>query len=411
MLAEILHSLANDSNDSDGVAQLVVTALGSNGQHYICWKTHSGEYRQRSHGLPKALQDWLFPADSSTRDFETLQVILSGEDTFWASDRNGEMRSEPSGTQQRLRRALTISGETPAAVINKRRMSRARELSEVIGDSERPRSSTLPSSISPTTTTVDHLPGPHLNLKPPPASHSRSSSADKLRRIALVPLAFHQQRRSWATRPRSLVHGHEDLGVVKEQPSPRKSDTPVTPAPAVTRVAAKPPSPALAPVPVPTSIPTKASGQSCTCGHHHDTAAGILKFRSNVHAKARSGYADASVQTDPSPDPDPEDSIDEYHYHRRRRQHHERRESTLSVTSTADSYRSSYPSSKRSSFETVTTQPDPIEWGEKGGEEDWQPIQQHWEQQINPVRMGRMQDYFRSSTYTLGAALQPQGFI
>lgn len=47
MVADILHSLANNTDDSDGVAQLVVTALGSGGKHYICWKTHSGEYRQR----------------------------------------------------------------------------------------------------------------------------------------------------------------------------------------------------------------------------------------------------------------------------------------------------------------------------------------------------------------------------
>ncbi|KAI1410451.1 hypothetical protein F5Y13DRAFT_167788 [Hypoxylon sp. FL1857] len=384
MLADILHSLANDTSDADGVAQLVVTALGSCGQHYICWKTHSGEYRQRSNGLPKPLQEWLFPADGSARDFETLQVVLSGEDTFWASDRNGEVRSEPSGSQARLRRALTFSGEN-LPVAGKWRTGRARVLSRGEGDTERPRSSTLP-SMSPT---IDNLPGPHL--KPSP-SHSRSSSVSKLRAISLVPLAFQQQRRSWATRPRSLVYGHDDLGVLKEQPSPQRTDLPPTPAE----------SPIMAP---------KVSDDHCICGHHNNASRGLHRQRQEMSTKPRTDYADASVQTDPTPDPDPEVLMDDFHHRRRR---HHRRESSSSLTSTVDSYNSSsYPSSKRSSFETITTQPDPVDYLDSGGKGGgrWQQSQRHWEQVSNPVIMGRMQAYFRSSTYTLGAALQPQGLV
>ncbi|KAI0827802.1 hypothetical protein F5Y06DRAFT_227066 [Hypoxylon sp. FL0890] len=386
MLADILHSLANDTSDSDGVAQLVVTALGSCGQHYICWKTHSGEYRQRSNGLPKPLREWLFPADGSTRDFETLQVILSGEDTFWASDRNGEVRSEPSGSQARLRRALTFSGENMSAA-GKGWTGRARGFSRGEDDPERPRSSTLPS----TSPTADHSPGPHL--KPPP-SHNRSPSASKLRAISLVPLAFQQQRRSWATRPRSLVYGHDDLGVLKEQPSPQRSNLPPTPANSPIMTASKTPD------------------GHCTCSHHN-ASRGVHRPRSDVNTKPRTGYADAGVQTDPPPDPDPETLMDDFHHRRRR---HHRRESSSSFTSTIDSYNSSsYPSSKRSSFETITTQPDPADYLDSGGKGKgggvWQQPYRHWEQVSNPVIMGRMQDYFRSSTYTLGAALQPQGFV
>ncbi|KAI0888090.1 uncharacterized protein GGS22DRAFT_93195 [Annulohypoxylon maeteangense] len=389
MLADILQDLANDTSESDGVEQLVVTALGSCGQHYICWKTRSGEYRQRSNGLPKPLQDWLFPADGSTRHFETLQVILSGENTFWASDRNGEVRSEPPGPQQRLRRAMTLSGDS-FATSPRQQAGRPRGLSRGEAD-ERPRSSTLPSA-SPT---VDHLPGPHLK---PPASHSRSSSADKLRKIALVPLAFNQQRRSWAMRPRSLVYGHDDLGVLKEQPSPKRRSTPSAPA--------KSPRPA----------PVVVADDNCTCGCHSDGTKGAhrqapskveARVEEKVEAKPKSRYADACVQTDPTPDPEPEVAEDEF-LHRRRR--HRRRESTSSTASTADSYRSSYASSKRSSFDTITTQPDAAEYLEsKGiGEVRWQQAYQPqvWGYVPNPVMMGRMQDYFRSSTYTLGAALQ-----
>ncbi|KAI2462813.1 hypothetical protein F4781DRAFT_172239 [Annulohypoxylon bovei var. microspora] len=381
MLADILQDLANDTSDSDGVAQLVVTALGSCGQHYICWKTHSGEYKQRSNGLPKPLQDWLFPADGSTRDCETLQVILSGENTFWASDRNGEVRSEPSGSQQRLRRALTFSGDSFATTTQRQQTGRPRGLSRGEADPERPRASTLP-SISPT---VDHLPGPHLK---PPASHSRSSSADKLRKIALIPLAFQQQRRSWAMRPRSLVYGHDNLGMLKEQPSPKRNSTPSTPA--------KSPRPALAIV----------ADNNCTCGCHSDGTRGAHILVPKVEAKPKSGYADACVQTDPSPDPEPDSAVDEFQHRRRR---HRRRESSSSVDSTADSYRSSYASSKRSSFDTVTTQPDAAEYLQSKGIGDvrrWQQAHQPWDYVPNPIMMGRMQDYFRSSTYTLGAALQ-----
>ncbi|KAI1458200.1 hypothetical protein F4805DRAFT_150731 [Annulohypoxylon moriforme] len=393
MLADILQNLANDTSDSDGVEQLVVTALGSCGQHYICWKTHSGEYRQRSNGLPKPLQDWLFPADGSTRDFETLQVILSGENTFWASDRNGEVRSEPPGPQQRLRRALTLSGDS-FAPSPRQQTGRPRGLSRGEAD-ERPRSSILPSG-SPTST-VDHLPGPHLK---PPASHSRSSSADKLRKIALVPLAFNQQKRSWAMRPRSLVYGHDDLGTLKEQPSPNRRSAP--------SAAAKSPR---------TAFPVIANANdTCTCGCHSDGSKGAHKqvpskaearVEEKAEAKPKSRYADACVQTDPTPDLEPDTAEDEFPHRRRR---HHRRESTSSITSTADSYRSSYASSKRSSFDTVTTQPDAAEYLESKGIGDvgrWQQMHQPqaWDYVPNPIMMGRMQDYFRSSNYTLGAAL------
>ncbi|KAI1769266.1 hypothetical protein GGR53DRAFT_152910 [Hypoxylon sp. FL1150] len=364
MLANILRSLADDDGDSGGIAQLVVTALGSGGQHYICWKNHAGEYRQQSNGLPKALQEWLFPADGSTRDFETLQVLLSGEDSFWASDRNGEVRSEPPSTQQRLRRALTFSGETSPPA-SQRWTSRARV--DSVGEGDWPRPNISPSAPP----TVDHLPGPHLK---PPTSHGRSSSADKLRRISLASMAFNQQRRSWATRPRSVVSGAEDLGVLREQPSPRQ------------------PNVAQAPAKFPTAPPATTTGDRCICGHHSnhiDTRA----------EKPSTGYADASVQTDPTSEIIMDD------FHQRSNQHHYRRESSVSTTSTFESSYRSNNSSKRSSFETTTTRPDSQCFSDSGWEK-------HWQQPIaNPVVMGRMQDYFRSSNYTLGAALQPQGLV
>ncbi|KAI1073777.1 hypothetical protein F5B20DRAFT_492980 [Whalleya microplaca] len=354
MLADVLNSIS-DANDSEGILQLVVTALGSDGQHYICWKTNSGEFKQRSHGLPKPLEDWLFPADGSTRDFETLQVVLSGGDTFWASDRNGEVRSETSGPDQRLRRALTFSDESSSSA-SKRRWSRVRELAR---DTERPRSSTLP-SLSPTA----DRPPPGSLLRPE-MGHTRSPSADKLRRLSVIPLAFNQ-RRPRVARPRSIGDNSssEELGVVKEQPSPRRARG----------------------LSVNLSNVRGGRTQHCSCGCH-ELVAQATATASNM--KPKTGYSDASVQTEPSLDH--ETSFDELPT---RRRHRRRRSSSTTI----DSFDSSYPSSQRLSIETIITQPDSDYLDAKW---QWQPV--------NPIMMGRMQDYFRSTSYTLGNALQPQG--
>ncbi|KAI5861465.1 hypothetical protein GGS23DRAFT_598617 [Durotheca rogersii] len=433
MIADLLHSLAHDSDDADGVAQLVVTAIGSCGQHYVCWKTNSGEFKQQSNDLPKALQEWLFPADGSTRDFETLQVVLSGDDTFWASDRDGEVRSEqPSSQQQRLRRALTVGGDSVSPT-GRRRGSRARELAErgiggFIGDAERPRASTAPSASPPAAAATGERPHPtlrttgsllrsaadqHQVVSP---SHSRSASVDKLRRVALVPLAVSQQRRSWATRPRSMVYGagvyhHEDLGVLREQPSSHRPDLP----PPKSAAAALPPGYPQHRPRASNTPPRDDDRCTCTCPHHHGPAP-------SAAPPARSSYADASVQTDPTPEDDGGD--DEYAAPRRRQRH--QRHSTASSTGSVDSFRSSTFNSQRASFETTTTRPDDAHVYAKGDpdaayyEGGWgwahpqhmqfqppppPPPQEVWVLPPNPIIMGRMQDYFRSSAYVLGGAL------
>ncbi|KAL7622028.1 hypothetical protein AAE478_007529 [Parahypoxylon ruwenzoriense] len=433
MIADLLHSLTNDTGDSDGVAQLVVTALGSCGQHYVCWKTQSGEFKQQSNGLPKALQEWLFPADGSTRDFETLQVVLSGDDTFWASDRDGEIRSEPpSSQQQRLRRALTISGENLSPT-TKRRMSRARELAErgiagVLDDAERPRSSTLPSMSStgdgsqPTEKPAGSSSRPEQQQLPSPG-HNRSSSVDKLRKVALVPLAFNQQRRSWATRPRSMVYGagvyhHEDLSVVKEQPGPERvylsQPKAVAPVPAIK--SASPPRNTAA-----SHNHNHRDHRNCSCTCHSDEHGSTSAIKAPLlhipisSVKPRSSYADASVQTDPpSPSSDSDSSSSPRRRRRRHHHHHQHRRSSVSSAGSVDSFHSSTYNSQRASLETTTTRPDDSHLYLKpdpychpyDGESGWaRPQPQVWMLPPNPIMMGRMQDYFRSSTYVLGGAL------
>jgi len=53
-----------------------------------------------SFGLPKPLQTWLFPADGSTRDFTTLQVILGRNDEYFASDSKGKISSHTKSNDE-----------------------------------------------------------------------------------------------------------------------------------------------------------------------------------------------------------------------------------------------------------------------------------------------------------------------
>jgi hypothetical protein len=46
MFARRLDELTRDTSGPEGIAALVVTALGPNDSYYICWKTIGGQYKQ-----------------------------------------------------------------------------------------------------------------------------------------------------------------------------------------------------------------------------------------------------------------------------------------------------------------------------------------------------------------------------
>jgi hypothetical protein len=103
------HLAAINARGEAGVEEVLVVAIGKNSQYYICWKTQDGEYKQSkinspryqfsvsngpikvSNGLQPKLQEWLFPPDGTTRDFESLRVILGQGDEFHASDKAGKI--------------------------------------------------------------------------------------------------------------------------------------------------------------------------------------------------------------------------------------------------------------------------------------------------------------------------------
>ncbi|KAI1503414.1 hypothetical protein F5X99DRAFT_375165 [Biscogniauxia marginata] len=352
MFADLLYSISNDANDAEGISELVVTALGTSGRHYICWKTHSGEYKQHSNGLPRRLQEWLFPADGSTRDFETLQVILSGEDEFWASDKYGDIRSGSTDARKQLRRSLTFNDD-PLSPANKHRLTRSRTLS--METTERRRSSTLP-SFSPTANP------PSGKVSRIQVNHDRTPSVDKLRRLSVTPPAAQQNRR-WTARPRSIGYmGLEELAVLKEIPSPKPVGAPPS---NFSNPRANLPHP------------------HCSCGCHNNGLS--IQVPHAAAARPRPVYADACVQTEPLPGSEPP----EYNF-----QHHR-----ISSVTTISSGEETESGSQRSSFETTITRP------------DMDSLKSSWKFQPpqNPIIMGRMQDYFRSTTYILGQALHPRG--
>ncbi|KAI1494872.1 hypothetical protein F5X96DRAFT_614808 [Biscogniauxia mediterranea] len=358
MFADLLHSMSDDANDAEGIAELVVTALGTSGRHYICWKTRSGEYKQRSHGLPRRLHEWLFPADGETRDFETLQVILSGEDEFWASDKYGDIRSDSTDAQKQLRRSLTFSEDAMSTNNRRRRLSRSRDLAR---DTERPRSSTLPSFLPTGSPPSGKVPRMQVN-------HDRTPSVDKLRRLSVTPPAVQQQKRRWTARPRSIgYYGLEELAVLEENPAPKQA-------------------------PPPSSFPSfrgHLPNHHCTCGCHRSGIS--IQVPPPAVTRPRPAYADACVQTDPMPEPEPprecNNNNNSYQHHR------------VSSVTTISSGEETEVGSQRSSFETTITRPDP-----ESLKSEWR-----WEPRQNPIIMGRMQDYFRSKTYILGQALVPRG--
>ncbi|KIW81704.1 hypothetical protein Z517_04730 [Fonsecaea pedrosoi CBS 271.37] len=71
----------------ESVDKILVYAVGAFDRYYMCWQDRQGGYRQERQGLPRALDEWLFPPDGSSRDLESLQVSLGHNDEFFAFDR------------------------------------------------------------------------------------------------------------------------------------------------------------------------------------------------------------------------------------------------------------------------------------------------------------------------------------
>ncbi|KAI1124378.1 hypothetical protein F5Y10DRAFT_249500 [Nemania abortiva] len=353
-------AIDGDYDDGEGT-ELVVTALGTSGTHYICWKTGLGEYKQRSNGLPAQLHEWLFPPDGTTRDFATLQVVLLGDDAFWASDKDGEIRNDSPIAIKQIRRALTFHDGTPSPT-HERRLSRGRDLEQNL---ERPRASTLPATLPRENTATRKQLRPLL-------SHSRTTSLDKYRLGPGVPVSVRRRGGISPIRPRSIdTTPYGELEVLKEQPTPRPS----------------------APLLNASDSRHSATGYH-SYGQQEESTTGPVRPTSIQYH--RPTYTDVGIQTEPEPESDHE--LEECKC--RLRGYGGRRDTMVPLELRSKSSRSG-TSSQRSSVDTTITRPDSGFF-----ESSWASPPTV---DVNPIVMGRMQDYFRSTTYVLGAALHPQG--
>ncbi|KAH6651757.1 hypothetical protein BKA67DRAFT_571839 [Truncatella angustata] len=349
MLSQRLEELSRDPSDPNGIAELVVTALGTAGSYYICWKTRSGQYKQGmssavtimsfangtppdSHGLPIELREWLCPTDGPTRDFDSLQVILGpGDGDFVASDC---FRSYDSNTRSRPLSMMVSPADLP-------------------GDVRQRRSATVGSLEYPGTNRRTSL------IYEEPSSTPERSREDVPRLASFVSIAARVNR--FRRRPLSMYHtGTQPLvnpdGLQEEQPKePGHSDVNSKSREGLNR------------------LPLYRSAESEPQG--------------DAAQKPVSSYVNAGVQTDSPPSPPPmQTTFHEYQHHR-----HTRDSSSASSTSSVFTSYSETSTRRSSIVEDHNTK---------------STFRQSYNYHPNPVLMGRMQDYFRASGYRLGDALQ-----
>ncbi|ORY67733.1 uncharacterized protein BCR38DRAFT_428010 [Pseudomassariella vexata] len=418
MLSRRLEAISKDANNPDGIAELVVTALGSGGCFYICWKTHEGLYEQDSYGIPSKLHKWLFSPDGRGRDFATLQVILGpGEDEFLASDRYDKIENKTAEPPPRLQRSAT-SRSLDASAERRRIMTLMNTNADAPGANAklRRRSTTLSTLVSDSSRRQSLL----LNNSNPIVEESRYEG--RPRRIYFVPSAIRPNRPP-RSRHSSMDSPQPQLGNVPE--STRASTTSV---PLVISTPPQKPSATTTPItPTNNSASTSASSSSSSSSSATFTPPVQLRLARRIspptslptapislpqqpQKRTTSTYVDSGMQTEAPPTPIPDSGDEEpeletprpHHHHHHQRRGHTRNwssvssSSSISSSSTASSILSAFPSessTRKSSFVNIdVAKPPNLFW----------PEPQYFP---NPVIMGRMTDYFRSSGYCLGDAL------
>jgi hypothetical protein len=281
-------------------------------------------------------------------------VILGpGDGDFFASDCNGTVERKPAEPRviPRLERASTLrSFDGP---ISSRRASSLADNGEPIDYSARRRSATLSS--------LGRYPNRRASLFVSYPPHVEPQQEIKPRQVVPLASAREPDQPSNVRRQSVMITSAPRRSNTEPRRNPRRSQSPPDRTTIESGVADLSEIPALeavksGPLPPPTR-------------------------------KTISTYVDASVQTDtiPSPSP-PEHHIDQGYY----RGHIRDWSSVSSISTAPTSYSSSGASSRRSSIR--------VDNPAKPSLLDQQAF-------ANPVMMGRMQDYFRSSSYRLGDSM------
>ncbi|KAF2001992.1 hypothetical protein P154DRAFT_595600 [Amniculicola lignicola CBS 123094] len=406
-LYERLERIPQDPTDPESLEDLIVCAFGAFERYYVCWKNRSGEYRQDGHDLPDSLQDWLYPADGSTRDFETLQVVFGRGDDYFASDKNGKLeykepevkKPEPPSDDMMdkpaLRRSRTVSFIRPLSDPSSKtfpepsyRDSMARPPSlpivPVIPSRSRSRSNSRPTSdpvmnelesmLSQTSPTTSHpstasRPGSRATRTSSITSISTASSTPKDSPIN-SPVLSQSRPQTRARRPLSMSFSTGLFPKIVEG----KTLTPTSTTPHFPEDDYIPPIPPLPPLP-------KKSAYT-NAGIQNDTL--YPEPTPLPPQRPTYTYANASVQTDPLPSPPPRKPV----------------YTTTTATQTTplpspirpslhlDTHHSALSTSSDAEYQYQY--PTPI---------DLPPAAP------NPVFMGRMLDYFNRPGYKLGDSL------
>ncbi|KAK8127789.1 hypothetical protein PG984_008897 [Apiospora sp. TS-2023a] len=358
MLSKRLEELSRDPSNPDSIVELAVTALGPQGSFYICWKTRSGQYQQDSHGLPPKLHEWLFPPDNSQRDFGSLQVILGPrEGEFLASDQNGKVDQKPTEPSPRpfaLNRASTFAPRDSNSTSRSRRISFIHDAPEEAEKTSRRRSATLSTLGWASNANRRTLSLPKVPLDPTETEEQRKS-----RRTSLLPLTL----QATPSAPPPLSNGYDYSNNTSRTPSRSSS------------LRSQRSNHSLNSTPPPPRQRRESSGsfQSDALASQQESIpeepqrtprAPIVPVR---RPRPVSCYADACTR------------------------HHLRGRSSVSSASSVFSAGSDF-SSRRTSVASDFKVDDGNCWAQEA------PVL------ANPICMGRMQDYFRATSYQLGDA-------
>jgi hypothetical protein len=310
-----LGEIPEDPNDPESLAELLVCAFGAFERYYVCWKTQGGEYRQGKeflylrptpylqmidgYDLPPALNEWLYPADGTTRDFATLQIVFGRGEEYFASDKDGKLEfkepeikkpveEEKELDKPALRRARTVSFLRPLSDISTRSEASTAESTESRRSSaassrraSRPPSMSFSRTSSMSSETMDTMPD-----KPYQSSSLSQWEALDASTVTSNPSMYPSKRSSRSFEPavvesiseeRSLTPAKEISHALPQRTSPHISDFKV------------PEGYMLIPI---QATETKPSSCTCTCASH-----------SSFSPPSKPSYASTSTQTDNIPSP------------------------------------------------------------------------------------------------------------
>jgi hypothetical protein len=212
----------------------------------LCLGTRTYLQMIDGYDLPPALKEWLYPADGTTRDFATLQIVFGRGEEYFASDKDGKLEfkepeiKKPAEEEKEidkpaLRRARTVSFLRPLSDISTRSESSTAESAESRRSSAASsrRASRPPSMSFSRTSSMSSENMDTMLDRPYQASSLSQWEALSANTVTLQPSTFPSKRSSRSFEPavvesiseeRSLTPGKEVPHAQPQRSSPQISD-------------------------------------------------------------------------------------------------------------------------------------------------------------------------------------------